>query len=129
MIRLVLLLCLMGMIVGVADAKRHSKQEMHRIVAIAWEKEQPNQEKWQYPQDAYALIHLSFRESSHRSSARNTRSSAYGLFQFLNGTWRGTGFKKTSDPVIQTRAAIRYISLRYGDAESALNFQRRRGWY
>lgn len=35
------------------------------------------------------------------------KSSAYGLFQFLDGTWKSTGIKKTSDPRLQIEAAFR----------------------
>ncbi|MBU5900557.1 transglycosylase SLT domain-containing protein, partial [Vibrio cholerae O1] len=38
------------------------------------------------------------KESSWNPNAQNPTSTAYGLFQFLNGTWGTVGGQKTSDP-------------------------------
>lgn len=46
-------------------------------------------------------------ESKLNPHAQNRRSSAYGIFQFLNSTWRSTGIAKTSDPRLQVEAAFR----------------------
>jgi hypothetical protein len=46
-------------------------------------------------------------ESKFNPTAQNRRSSAYGVFQFLNSTWKGTGIAKTSDPSLQIEAAYR----------------------
>ena len=69
------------------------------------------------------------KESSGNPSAQNPKSSAYGLYQFLDGTWKGTGISKTSDPVIQTQAAIKYIKQRYGTPAKAVDFWQKNGWY
>jgi hypothetical protein len=46
---------------------------------------------------------------AHNPTLKNPskKSSAYGLFQFLNGTWKSTGIQKTSDPRLQIEAAFR----------------------
>lgn len=62
-------------------------------------------------------------------TAQNPRSSAYGLGQFLDSTWRQVGIAKTSDPAVQVRAMIRYCRDRYGSARKALEFHRANGWY
>lgn len=67
--------------------------------------------------------------TSRHTSTRNPRSTAYGLGQFLNSTWKGTGFSKTTDPVTQIRAMYRYCHRRYGSVAKALAFHRRRGFY
>lgn len=46
-------------------------------------------------------------ESGFNPHAQNRSSSAYGIFQFLNSTWKGTGIQKTSDPGLQIEAAYR----------------------
>lgn len=69
------------------------------------------------------------RESSWNPNAKNPRSSAYGLFQMLNGTWGGTGIAKTSNPGLQAEAGMRYIRNRYGTPQKAQAFWQSRGWY
>lgn len=76
-----------------------------------------------------ALLELVQRESSFNNTAQNPKSTAYGLFQFLDKTWGNYGFEKTSDPVIQTEAGIAYIQIRYGTPSKALRFHKRNGWY
>jgi SLT domain-containing protein len=66
-----------------------------------------------------ALRSLISRESSWNPTAQNPNSTAFGLFQFLDSTWGGTGIAKTSDPGLQTEAGLRYIRNRYGDPSAA----------
>lgn len=81
---------------------------------------------WAYdPNLAWIIRH----ESGFRPHAQNPTSTAYGLFQFLNTTWRGTGIAKTSNPYWQTRAGIRYIKGRYGTPAGAVSFWKRNRWY
>lgn len=67
--------------------------------------------------------------TSRHTTTRNPRSSAFGLGQFLNSTWRGTGIAKTNDPIMQIRGIYRYCKRRYGSVAKALAFHRRRGFY
>lgn len=76
-----------------------------------------------------SLHELVEHESSFRPEAQNPSSTAYGLFQFLDSTWAGTGVGKTSDPVLQTVAGLRYIRSRYGTPEEAWAFWQRNNWY
>lgn len=76
-----------------------------------------------------ALSRLIQKESSWNPNAQNPSSSAYGLFQFLNGTWAGTGVAKTSNPTRQAEAGLKYIRDRYGDPASALAFHNKNNWY
>lgn len=76
-----------------------------------------------------ALSTIVQRESGFRPTAQNPSSTAYGLFQFLNSTWKGTGVAKTSDPVMQTVAGMRYIQQRYGSPDAAMAFWNRNHWY
>lgn len=72
---------------------------------------------------------LVMKESGWNPNAQNPRSTAYGICQFLNGTWRGTGYQKTSDPETQIKACIVYIKNRYGTPSGALAFHRSHNWY
>lgn len=76
-----------------------------------------------------ALQEIVSRESGWNNEAQNPSSTAYGLFQFLNGTWAGTGFEKTSDPRQQILAGLKYVANRYSDPVNALQFHNENGWY
>lgn len=69
------------------------------------------------------------RESGWNPNAQNPTSTAYGLFQFLNGTWGSVGATKTSDPLRQIQAGLKYIQQRYGDVRGARRFWERNNWY
>lgn len=69
-----------------------------------------------------AMYQLVMNESGFNPNAQNPNSEAYGLGQFLNSTWEGTGIKKTSDPSLQADAMIQYIKNRYSTPSSALDF-------
>lgn len=76
-----------------------------------------------------ALTWIIGRESGWNPNAQNPTSTAFGLFQFLDGTWSSTGIAKTSDPSLQALAGMRYIASRYGDPLGARDFWQRNGWY
>ena len=76
-----------------------------------------------------ALTNLITRESGWRPTAQNPTSTAFGLFQFLNSTWAGTGIAKTSNPRLQTIAGLRYIRSRHRSPIGAWNFWQRNHWY
>lgn len=75
-----------------------------------------------------ALQWIISKESSWNPNAQNPNSTAYGLFQFLDGTWSQFG-KKTSDPGLQTDYGLRYIKSRYGSPDAARAFHQNYGWY
>jgi len=76
-----------------------------------------------------ALWTLLRHESSLNPRAQNPSSTAYGLFQFLDSTWKGTGVQKTSDPYQQFVGGFRYIKQRYGTPEAAWAFWQKHHWY
>ena len=69
------------------------------------------------------------KESGCRATAQNPRSTAYGIFQFLDSTWAGAGCTKTSDPVQQMVCGQRYVVNRYGSWTNARAFWERNSWY
>lgn len=76
-----------------------------------------------------ALVALINKESGFNNVAQNPTSTAYGMFQFLNGTWAGYGVGKTSDPHLQSVAGLRYIASRYGSPSAALAFHNAHNYY
>jgi hypothetical protein len=69
-----------------------------------------------------AMVRLCWRESRYNPLLQNPRSTAFGLWQFLDSTWKYYGIEKTTDPLLQTIAAVRYIEDRYGTPRKALEF-------
>jgi len=61
--------------------------------------------------------------------AKNPNSTAYGLGQFLNSTWKTVGCKKTDDPYIQIDCMMKYIEQRHSNPQQALQFHKKNNWY
>jgi hypothetical protein len=75
------------------------------------------------------LEHLWGKESGWNPNAQNPSSTAYGIPQFLNSTWAGTGIAKTSDGYRQIDAGLIYINNRYGSPCGAWSHSQRMNWY
>lgn len=77
------------------------------------------------------MLELVARESSFNPNAKNPKSSAAGLFQFLNMTRKNYGGDKVdwSDPYQQAVAGLKYIKDNYGTPEDALTFWDKNKWY
>lgn len=84
---------------------------------------------WSDPSQLAAWYKLGMKESGWRNTAQNPTSTAYGIGQFLDSTWRGYGIPKTSDPAQQVEAMARYIKARYGSPAAALAFHNSHNWY
>jgi SLT domain-containing protein len=84
-----------------------------------------------------ALNWIIQKESSWNPSAQNPRSTASGLFQFIDSTWRayrppnGAPYAKArlAPPSIQAVAGMNYFGGRYGNPVNARAFWQRNGWY
>jgi hypothetical protein len=76
-----------------------------------------------------ALVKLIMRESGFNNNAQNPTSTAYGMFQFLDSTWAGFPYGKTSDPYKQAVDGLLYIKQRYGDPLGAWSHETSAGWY
>jgi cell wall-associated NlpC family hydrolase len=74
----------------------------------------------------YATIN---EESSFSNTAQNPKSTAYGLGQFLDSTWKDMGVGKTSDPATQLDAMDRYIKQRYGNPVKEWAFHKKNNYY
>jgi hypothetical protein len=69
------------------------------------------------------------KESGWNPNAQNPTSTAYGIAQFLDSTWAGTGIAKTSDGYRQIDAGLIYIEKRYGSPCGAWAHSQSTGWY
>ena len=76
-----------------------------------------------------ALQWIIFKESSWNNTAQNSKSTAYGLFQFLDATWAGYGCQKSSDTHVQAQCGLKYIQDRYGSPTEAQKFHKINNWY
>lgn len=72
-------------------------------------------------------------ESGGNPRAQNPTSSASGLYQFIDGTWRALGgstaHAKDASVAEQNAIADRYVASRYGSWEGAKAFWQAHGWY
>lgn len=78
------------------------------------------------PEAAYTLI---ARESHCNPKAQNPYSTAYGIGQFLDSTWKLVGCEKTSNPVKQLKCMNKYVEVIYGSWQNALSHSTQKGWY
>lgn len=79
--------------------------------------------QWEY------IDELIKRESGWNNLAQNPKSTAFGLFQMLNSTWKTVDCVKTSDPYIQIDCGINYVHDKYETPKQAINFHNRNGYY
>ena len=75
------------------------------------------------------LENLWGKESGWNPNAQNPSSTAYGIAQFLDSTWAGTGIAKTSDGYRQIDAGLIYIENRFGSPCGAWSHSQSNGWY
>jgi hypothetical protein len=75
------------------------------------------------------LENLWGKESGWNPNAQNPSSTAYGIAQFLDSTWAGTGIAKTSDGYRQIDAGLIYIEKRFGSPCGAWSHSQSKGWY
>jgi TP901 family phage tail tape measure protein len=64
------------------------------------------------------------KESGWDNLAQNPTSTAYGIAQFLNGTWATVGGHKTSDPALQIQYGLKYMNQKYGGPDGAAAYWR-----
>jgi hypothetical protein len=69
----------------------------------------------------YCLNDLWYKESRWIPTAKNPKSSAYGIAQLLK--------TKSKDPYHQIDQGLKYIKHRHQTACNALAFHKKKGWY
>ena len=81
----------------------------------------------QYP----CLYELWMRESNWRPKANNKESTAMGIAQLLDSTWKNIGHKPTKDGYKQVLAGLDYLDHRYGKKGVCRAYAHHlaKGWY
>lgn len=78
------------------------------------------------------LYELWMRESNWRPKAKNKKSSAMGIPQLLDSTWKNIGVKPTKDGFKQVDAGLLYIDRKFGKNGGicrAYAHHLAKGWY
>ena len=105
---------------GANSAKSDIKEQVRSIASQhGW----GNGEQWE------ALDWIIQKESSWNPTAQNPKSTAFGLFQWLDMTRARYNCPKTADVAIQTECGIKYIKARYNTPVEAKKFHQAKGWY
>ena len=73
------------------------------------------------PKSAACFKKILNAESHFNPLAKNPYSSASGVGQLLDSTYKTLGLRKTSDPLGQVVASLAHISRRFGGANSVCN--------
>jgi hypothetical protein len=86
--------------------------------------------KLQREREWICLDKLWSQESQWNPYAQNPNSTAYGIAQFLDQTWKQTGINKTDDAKKQIDAGLIYIEQRYKESPClAWEHSQRKGYY
>lgn len=75
------------------------------------------------------LVKLLTRESNWRSTSQNSTSTASGIGQLLDGTYKNLGMQKSDSGVVQLVATIAYISRRHVHPCQAYKYWQIHKWY
>jgi len=87
--------------------------------------------QWKDPAHQFACLDQLWTHESHwNPKALNHSSGAFGIAQFLPQTWGNYNYPlKPKDPLVQVKAGLRYVTVRYGAPCSAWVFWQKHYWY
>jgi hypothetical protein len=105
------------------EAKKEQITIKEQVRAIASHHGWGDGKQWE------ALSWIIYKESSWNPTAQNPKSTAYGLFQWLDMTRKNYNCPKTADIAIQTECGIKYIKARYGTPTGAKAHHLLKNWY
>ena len=99
--------------------------------SLTWEQSLQRGAQRAKERNAADLRKIVYREGGGVPSrhARNKRSTAYGLGQFLNSTWKSVGIKRTDCGTCQVEAMVLYCRGRYGSVAKAWAAWQKRRYY
>lgn len=69
------------------------------------------------------------KESNWNHLAQNKNSTAFGLGQMLNSTWKTVGCEKTTDPYVQIDCTIKYVKKNYDTPHKAIVVHNTKNYY
>ena len=75
------------------------------------------------------LVKLLTAESNWRPTAQNSKSTASGIGQMLDGTYKNLGMRKSDSGVVQLVATTAYISRRWVTPCNAWRHFQKEKWY
>ena len=78
---------------------------------------------------AKCLKNILMAESHMNPKAKNPTSSAKGVGQLLDSTYRNIGLRHSADPLAQVIATIAYTSRHFGSTCAAWRFHQKHNWY
>ena len=78
---------------------------------------------------AQCLKNILMVESHMNPKAKNPTSTARGVGQLLETTYKNIGLKHSADPLAQVIATIAYISRHFGSTCSAWSFHKKHNYY
>jgi hypothetical protein len=87
--------------------------------------------QWKDAARQYACLDQLWTHESHwNPKALNKSSGAFGIAQFLPQTWGNYNYPyKPVDPIVQVKAGLRYITVRYSTPCEAWIFWQKGKWY
>ena len=87
--------------------------------------------QWKDTARQYACLDKLWTHESHwNPKALNKKSGAFGIAQFLPQTWGNYKYPyKPKDPIVQVKAGLRYITVRYSTPCKAWEFWQKGNWY
>ena len=87
--------------------------------------------QWKDTARQFACLDQLWTHESHwNPKALNHSSEAFGIAQFLPQTWGNYNYPlKPRDPLVQVKAGLRYITVRYSTPCKAWEFWKRGSWY
>ena len=100
-------------------------QNNYQLYAIEQLTKKDKLEQWS------CLHELWTKESNWRPKAKNKNSSAMGIPQLLNNTWKNIGVKPTWNGYKQVDAGLKYIDRKYGKGGICRAYAHHlaKGWY
>jgi hypothetical protein len=122
---------LSGLLIGISASTAAAPQITQKI--ILWERDEAKANaKLLLTEKSYQCLNkLLSKESAWNPSAKNPKSSAKGIGQLLDGTYKSIGMKHVYKADAQLIAVLAYISRHYGSGGTCAAWRhfQKHNWY
>lgn len=122
---------LVGLLIGLSSTTAATPQIVQRT--ILWERDEAKvNAKLLLTKKSYQCLNkLLSKESAWNPLAKNPKSSAKGIGQLLDGTYKSIGMKHTHKADAQLIAVLAYVSRHYGSGGSCAAWRhfQKHNWY